>query len=85
MGEGGAGWTTDTNHITQDAADPVPDGLLVDGQADCITHVRRINHGDLVDLVRGAEAVEEVNKGDRGAQCGEVGDQRQVLCLLDRV
>ena len=74
-----------TNFVTPDAADQVPDGLLVGGQPDCITHVGRVNDSDLVYLVRGAEAVKEVDKGDRGAQRCEVGHQRQVLCLLDRV
>jgi hypothetical protein len=40
--------------------------------------------GDLVDLVAGAEAVEEVQERHPGAQRGGVGDEREVVGLLHR-
>ncbi len=39
---------------------------------------------DLLDLVGGAEAVEEVQEGDLGAQGGDVADQGQIVDLLHR-
>ena len=40
---------------------------------------------DLGDLVRGAEAIEEVQKGDAGLQRRRVSDGGHVVCLLDGV
>ena len=43
-----------------------------------------VEDGDLVDLVAGAEAVEEVQERHPGAQRGGVGDQGEVVGLLHR-
>ncbi len=48
-------------------------------------HDRFIDGGDLVDLVRGAEAVEEVNERHTGAQSGRVGNEGHVHRFLHRV
>ncbi len=39
---------------------------------------------DLIDFMRGTEAVEEVDEGDARLQGGRMGDQRQILRLLHR-
>jgi hypothetical protein len=39
---------------------------------------------DFVELVRSAETVEEVNKGNSGFQCGGLCNQRHILRLLNR-
>ena len=47
-------------------------------------HVRLVEDGDLVDLVRCPEAVEEMEERDpRPQRCG-MGDQREVVRFLDR-
>ncbi|VWM24354.1 Uncharacterised protein [Collinsella intestinalis] len=48
-----------------------------------VLEVLVIPHGDLLDLVRGAEAVEEVDERRLAGERGEVGDGREVHDLLD--
>ncbi len=48
-------------------------------------HVVFIQHFDLVDFVRGAEAVEEMQEGNAGLERGGVRDQRQVHGFLHGV
>ena len=43
-----------------------------------------VEHFDLGHFVRSAEAIEEVQEGNPGAQSRDLGDQRLVLRLLDR-
>ena len=47
-----------------------------------ILQILVIPHGDLLDLVAGAEAVEEVDEGDLALQSGQMGHGRQVHDLL---
>ncbi len=54
--------------------------IIADQRADVVL----FEHGDLVDLVRGAEAVEEVEERDPGAQRRRMGYERKVVCFLDR-
>ena len=56
------------------------DGIGVDQPAQILVAEDR----DLGDLVRGAEAVEEVQERDAGFQGGRVRDGGEVVCLLDR-
>ena len=48
-----------------------------------ILQVLVIPHGDLLDLVAGAEAVKEVDEGDLPLQSGQMGHGRQIHDLLD--
>ena len=48
-------------------------------------HVVFVEHFDLVDFVRGAESVEEMQEGDSRFERGGVRDQRQVHGFLNRV
>ena len=48
-------------------------------------HILVVDHLDLLNLVRGAEAVEEVQERNRGTQGGQVSHQRQVHSLLHGV
>ena len=48
-------------------------------------HVVFLEHFDLVDFVRGAEAVEEMQEGNAGLERRRMRDQRQVHRLLHRV
>ena len=52
--------------------------------ADQCPDVGLVEDGDLVDLVRGPEAVEEMKERDPGPQRRRMGDQREVVRLLDR-
>jgi len=54
------------------------DQIVVDHRAELIV----LEPHDLVDLVRGAEAVEEVQEGHARAQRGGLGDERHVVGLL---
>ena len=54
-------------------------------QVDHGAHVGVVQHFDLVDFVRGAEAVEEVEEGNAGLERGGVGDQGEVLGFLHGV
>jgi len=56
-----------------------PDQILVDQRA----HVLFEQQVDLVDLVAGAKAVEEMQERHSSPERGHVGDHRHVLCLLD--
>ena len=48
-----------------------------------ILQILVIPHGDLLDLVAGAEAVEEVDEGNLALQSGQMGHGRQIHDLLD--
>ena len=48
-----------------------------------VLEVVEVPHGDLLDLVRGAEAVEEVQERHAALDGSEVGDRRKVHDLLD--
>ena len=54
--------------------------ILVDHRADLLVG----QQGELVDLVRGAEAVEEMDEGDARLQCRRLRDQRHVVRFLNR-
>ena len=45
---------------------------------------RIVDHLDLLDLMRGAESVEEVQERNTGLQCHDVGNARQIHHLLNR-
>jgi hypothetical protein len=52
--------------------------------ADELAQILVVEELDLGDLVRGAEAVEEVEEGDAALQAGALGNGREVVGLLDR-
>ena len=63
---------------------PLPmfdDAIHVDQGA----HVVFGEHLDLVDFMRSAEAVKEMQERDAGFERGRMRDERQVHCLLDRI
>ncbi len=57
------------------------DELVVDERAEIIVR----EHRDLVDLVRGAKAVEEMDDWNAGPKCRGMCDRREVVGFLDRV
>ncbi len=63
------------------AASPERDDIFIANER---PDIGLIEHGDLVDLVRGPEPVEEVEERDPGTERRGMRDQREVMRFLDR-
>ncbi len=75
------GRAADDGRVRGQTAGPERKDVVV---ADQRPDVVLIEDGDLVDLVRGPEAVEEMEERDPRPQRGGMRDQREVVRLLDR-